>query len=223
MASSLSAGATSLSNNDNQFSLKKASRPRLRPLSAEFAPSLRTSITSKSLLPASSAVPMNLEIALAFEAQNATVAVTTETPATETSALAHSDVDNTLFAGMPMASIASGLSDIIMPSTPAVVADSDGFFRSLGDDAQMALSINNQPITDELVTLFSTQIPLNTIQSVEAGDGVLRLNTATKRLWWSQQSRAPASDTRPMVISSGYAVPDRIGAPNRCRFPRVRR
>ena len=115
-----------------------------------------------------SAVPMNLEIALVIEAQSASVAVTSATPPIETTPVAHSDVDSTLFARMPTASIASGLSDIITLSTPAVVADSDGFFHSLGDHAQMALSIDNQPITDQQGTLFSTQIPLNAIQSVEA-------------------------------------------------------
>jgi hypothetical protein len=69
---------------------------------------------------------------------------------------------------MPATSIASGLSDIITLSTPAVVADSDGFFHSLGDHAQMALSVDNQPITDQQGSLFSTQIPPNAIQSIEA-------------------------------------------------------
>ena len=49
-----------------------------------------------------------------------------------------------------------------------MVADSDGFFHSLGDHAQMSLSVDNQPITDQQGNLFSTQIPLNAIQSVEA-------------------------------------------------------
>ncbi len=76
--------------------------------------------------------------------------------------------DRELFSKMPTASIATGLSDIITLSTPAVVADSDGFFHSLGDHAQMALSIDNQPITDQQGSLFSTQIPPNAIQSIEA-------------------------------------------------------
>ena len=86
----------------------------------------------------------------------------------ETTPSAHADADRELFSKMPTTSIASGLSDIITLSTPAVVADSDGFFHSLGDHAQMALSIDNQPITDQQGSLFSTQIPLNAIQSIEA-------------------------------------------------------
>ena len=115
-----------------------------------------------------SVVPVNLDIALAIETQRASVTVGTEAPLIETTTSAHADVDNTLFSKMPTASVASGLSDIITLSTPGVVADSNGFFHSLGDHAQMALSIDNQPITDQQGNLFSTQIPLNAIQSVEA-------------------------------------------------------
>ncbi len=115
-----------------------------------------------------SVVPLNLEIALAIASQRASVTVTTEAPLIETTPSAHTDIDNTLFSKMPTSSIASGLSDIITLSTPAVVADSDGFFHSLGDHAQMALSVDNQPITDQQGSLFSTQIPLNAIQSIEA-------------------------------------------------------
>ena len=115
-----------------------------------------------------SVVPVNLEIGLAIETQRASVAVSSETPLIETSPTAHAAVDSTLFSKMPISSIASGLSDIITQSTPAVVADSDGFFHSLGDHAQMALSIDNQPVTDQQGSLFSTQIPPNAIESIEA-------------------------------------------------------
>ena len=115
-----------------------------------------------------SVVPVNLEIGLAIETQRASVAVSSEAPLIETSPTAHAAVDSTLFSKMPISSIASGLSDIITQSTPAVVADSDGFFHSLGDHAQMALSIDNQPVTDQQGSLFSTQIPPNAIESIEA-------------------------------------------------------
>ena len=111
---------------------------------------------------------MSLEIRLAIKAQRTELTVKAEAPLIETTPPAHSDVDNTLFSKMPTTSIASGLSDIITLSTPAVVADSDGFFHSLGDHAQMSLSVDNQPITDQQGNLFSTQIPLNAIESVEA-------------------------------------------------------
>ena len=112
-----------------------------------------------------SVVPVNLEVGLAIETQRASVAVNEQAPMIETTPSAHSDVDSALFAKLPTASVATGLSDIITLATPAVVADSDGFFHSLGDHAQMALSFDNQPITDQQVSLFSTQIPPNAIQS----------------------------------------------------------
>ncbi|MGA2186475.1 MAG: TonB-dependent receptor [Bryobacteraceae bacterium] len=115
-----------------------------------------------------SAVPVNLEISLPLAAQSEAVTVSSEAALLEATPSAHTDVDRELFSKMPTSSIASGLSDIITLSTPAVVADSDGFFHSLGDHAQMALSIDNQPITDQQGSLFSTQIPLNAIQAVEA-------------------------------------------------------
>ena len=115
-----------------------------------------------------SAVPVNLEISLPVASQSEAVTVFSERALLETTPSAHTDVDRELFSRMPATSIASGLSDIITLSTPAVVADSDGFFHSLGDHAQMALSIDNQPITDQQGSLFSTQIPLNAIQAVEA-------------------------------------------------------
>ena len=115
-----------------------------------------------------SAVPVNLEINMALAAQRQTVTVSSEAALLETTPSAHADVGREVFSKLPATSIASGLSDIITLSTPAVVADSDGFFHSLGDHAQMALSIDNQPITDQQGSLFSTQIPLNAIQSIEA-------------------------------------------------------
>jgi hypothetical protein len=115
-----------------------------------------------------STVPVNLEIKLTIEAQRASVTVAGEAPLVETTPTASSNVDNTLFSKMPTTSVASGLSDVITLASPAVVADSDGFFHSLGDHAQMSLSVDGQPITDQQGNLFSTQIPLNAIQSVEA-------------------------------------------------------
>ncbi len=115
-----------------------------------------------------SAVPVNLEIGLAVATQREAVTVSVEEALLEVTPSAHTDVSRELFSKLPTASIATGLSDIITLSTPAVVADSDGFFHSLGDHAQMALSIDNQPITDQQGSLFSTQIPANAIQSIEA-------------------------------------------------------
>ena len=52
-------------------------------------------------------------------------------------------------------------------ASPGVVADSNGFFHPLGDHAQTSFSIDGQPIADQQSKQFSTQIPLNAIQSME--------------------------------------------------------
>jgi len=152
-----------------------------------------------------SSVPMNLEIALAIEEQRTSVAVTTEAPLIEISPSAHADVDSALFSKLPTASIATGLSDIITLSTPAVVADSDGFFHSLGDHAQMALSIDNQPITDQQGSLFSTQIPPNAIQSIEAVYGGTPAEYGDKTsLVVTAVTRSGLGQTTHGSFSSGY-------------------
>ena len=56
-------------------------------------------------------------------------------------------------------------------SSPGVVADSNGFFHPLGDHAQTSFSIDGQPISDQQSKAFSTQIPVNAIQSLEIVTG----------------------------------------------------
>jgi hypothetical protein len=82
--------------------------------------------------------------------------------------LSHASVGEDVFNKLPTTTVASGLSDIITLSTPGVVADSNGFFHPLGDHAQMSLSVDNQPITDQQGYIFSTQLPPNAIQSLDA-------------------------------------------------------
>lgn len=85
----------------------------------------------------------------------------------ETAPYAHSDMDRSVFTKLPTASPASGLSDAITLGAPGVVADSNGFFHPLGDHAQTSFSVDGQPINDQQSKAFSTQIPLNAIQSME--------------------------------------------------------
>jgi hypothetical protein len=72
---------------------------------------------------------------------------------------------------LPTLSPGSGLSDAIVLSSPGVVADSNGFFHPLGDHAQTSFSIDGQPIGDQQSKAFSTQVPLNAIQSMELVSG----------------------------------------------------
>src|SRR5581483_9338057 len=52
-------------------------------------------------------------------------------------------------------------------SSGAVAADSNGFFHPLGDHAQTSFSVDGQPIGDQQSKTFSTQLPLNAVQSME--------------------------------------------------------
>src|SRR5207244_12749696 len=84
---------------------------------------------------------------------------------------AHSDVDRLTFSKLPALSPGAGLSDVIAMSVPGVVSDSNGFFHPLGDHAQTSFQIDGQPINDQQSKVFSTQIPLNAIQSMELVSG----------------------------------------------------
>ncbi len=59
------------------------------------------------------------------------------------------------------------MADLITLASPGVVADSNGFYHPLGDHAQSSLYVDGQPITDQQSKQFSTQIPMNAIQSME--------------------------------------------------------
>ncbi|WP_321475462.1 TonB-dependent receptor [uncultured Paludibaculum sp.] len=114
------------------------------------------------------AVPINLALALKLESSTSSVTVEADsTDVLETVPFAHSDVDHTSLTKLPSGSPGSGLSDAITLSAPGVVADSNGFFHPLGDHAQTSFSIDGQPISDQQSKQFSTQIPVNAIQSME--------------------------------------------------------
>jgi hypothetical protein len=113
-------------------------------------------------------VPISLKIALALS--GTTTSVTVEAAGAdlvENVVYAHNDVDTKTLDKLPISSPGSGLSDAVMFSSGAVAADSNGFFHPLGDHAQTSFSIDGQPISDQQSKGFSTQIPLDAIQSME--------------------------------------------------------
>src|SRR5204863_3725580 len=70
---------------------------------------------------------------------------------------AHTDVDQSLIAKLPIESL-GGLNQVVTLASPGVVSDSNGFFRPVGDHAQTQFSIDNQPVTDQQSRLYSTRI-----------------------------------------------------------------
>jgi len=119
-----------------------------------------------------STVPTPVKITLAVSNITETVSVEAESSdLLEAVPYAHADVDISSLAKLPTLTPGSGLSDAIMLSSPGVVADSNGFFHPLGDHAQTSYSIDGQPINDQQSKAFSTQIPVNAIQSMELVTG----------------------------------------------------
>src|SRR5579862_5723568 len=86
--------------------------------------------------------------------------------------VAHTDVDRGLFDKLPLESLSSGLSSLVTLSTPGVVADSNGLFHGLGDHAENQFSIDGQPITDQQSKVFSNQLPVDAVQSMEVISGL---------------------------------------------------
>jgi hypothetical protein len=83
----------------------------------------------------------------------------------------HTDVDTSLIDRLPLESQSSSVSSLVTLGTPGVVADSNGLFHGLGDHAENSFSVDGQPITDQQSKVFSNQIPLDSIQSLEAVSG----------------------------------------------------
>jgi hypothetical protein len=83
----------------------------------------------------------------------------------------HTDVDKSLINRLPVRQPGNGLSDVVTLAAPGVVADSNGFMHPLGDHAQVNMSLDNQPISDQQSKAFSTQIPVNAVQSLEVITG----------------------------------------------------
>ena len=56
-------------------------------------------------------------------------------------------------------------------ASPGVAADSNGLFHGLGDHAENSFSLDGQPITDQQSKVFSNQLPVNAVQSMEVIEG----------------------------------------------------
>jgi hypothetical protein len=83
----------------------------------------------------------------------------------------HSDIDKELFDKLPLESASSSLSSLVTLSTPGIAADSNGLFHGIGDHAENSFSVDGQPITDQQSKVFSNQLPVDSIQSMEVISG----------------------------------------------------
>ena len=119
-----------------------------------------------------SVVPVNLSIALQVKGSSETVTVEgAGEDLLENTSTFHTDVDRGLFDKMPLESRSSSVSSLVTLSSPGIAADSNGLFHGLGDHAENSFSVDGQPITDQQSKVFSNQIPLDSIESMEVISG----------------------------------------------------
>ena len=119
-----------------------------------------------------SSVPVNVAVTLKVLGSNTQVTVQAEGgDLVENDPTFHTDVDRNLFDKLPLESQSSSVSSLVTLATPGISADSNGLFHGLGDHAENSFSVDGQPITDQQSKVFSNQIPLDSIQSMEVISG----------------------------------------------------
>jgi carboxypeptidase family protein len=140
--------------------------------------SYHLSISSKGFNPFSqdvevrSAVPVNLNIGLKLAGASETVTVEGGgSDLIEADTTFHTDIDRDLFNKVPLESSSSSVSSLVTLTSPGIAADSNGLFHGMGDHAENSFSVDGQPITDQQSKIFSNQIPMDSIQSLEVIDG----------------------------------------------------
>src|SRR5437868_2374834 len=118
-----------------------------------------------------SVVPVTLSISLQVKGSSESVTVEAAGDLLENDPAFHTDVDRGLFDKLPLESESSSVSSLVTLATPGIAADSNGLFHGMGDHAENSFSVDGQPITDQQSKVFSNQIPLDSIQSLEVISG----------------------------------------------------
>ena len=119
-----------------------------------------------------SAVPLDIKVNLqvAGSAESVTVEAS-GADLLENDPTFHTDVDRGLFDKLPLESQSSQVSSLVTLTSPGIAADSNGLFHGLGDHAENSFSVDGQPITDQQSKVFSNQIPLDSVESLEVISG----------------------------------------------------
>jgi hypothetical protein len=126
-----------------------------------FAPYYQD-VEIRSLVPLTVSVPLTVG--------SFSMAVTVEAKAEnllENTPTFHTDVDRGLFEKLPLESQSSSVSSLVTLATPGIAADSNGLFHGIGDHAENSFSVDGQPIADQQSKVFSNQIPLDSVESME--------------------------------------------------------
>jgi Carboxypeptidase regulatory-like domain/TonB-dependent Receptor Plug Domain len=118
-----------------------------------------------------STVPVSVTVNLKIGTSSTTVTVEAGADLVETEPTTHTDIDRGLFDKLPLESQSSSLSSLVTEASPGVAADSNGLFHGLGDHASNSFSIDGQPVTDQQSKVFSNQLPVDAVQSMEVIEG----------------------------------------------------
>ena len=119
-----------------------------------------------------SIIPVSLNITLTVKSSTETVTVESAADdLLENTSTFHTDVDRGLFDKLPLESASSSLSSLVTLASPGIAADSNGLFHGMGDHAENSFSVDGQPITDQQSKVFSNQIPLDSVESLEVISG----------------------------------------------------
>ncbi|MGB8011270.1 MAG: carboxypeptidase regulatory-like domain-containing protein [Terriglobales bacterium] len=114
-----------------------------------------------------SVVPVGVQINLQVSGDSTTVSVEDKGDLVENDPTFHSDVDKELIDRLPVGSGSSALSQIIGEATPGIASDSNGQMHGYGDHAENSYNIDDQPDTDQHSKVFSNQLSVDSIQSME--------------------------------------------------------
>jgi hypothetical protein len=119
-----------------------------------------------------SGLPVRLKISLQLATVATNVTVTTQAnDLVETTPVAHTDVDQSLIAKLPVQSPSVGLSQVITNATPGVVADANGFFHPLGEHSDTTVVMDGQATSDQQAKIFANQLPMNAVESMSVIHG----------------------------------------------------
>ncbi|MGH9436997.1 MAG: carboxypeptidase regulatory-like domain-containing protein [Terriglobia bacterium] len=119
-----------------------------------------------------SSVPLSLDISLKISVGTQTVTVTAQSnDLIEKTPTNHTDIDRAMFSKLPLESQTSSLSSLVTLASPGIAADSNGLFHGMGNHASNSFSVDGQPITDQQSKVFSNQIPVSAVQSMEVIPG----------------------------------------------------
>jgi Carboxypeptidase regulatory-like domain len=119
-----------------------------------------------------SSVPVTVAIKLELPSAHTVVTVTGEPhDLLSTSPAMETNISRQLFSKLPLESQSSSLSSLVTLASPGVAADSNGLFHGIGDHASNSFSLDGQPITDQQSKVFSNQIPVDAVQSMQVFEG----------------------------------------------------